>query len=100
MDPDQKPAFLQKYKFTLISLLVIILAAIPLLLLSNTSSKQGSKMTTQMGISPTSAPLTLSNAEPTLTQADADMQTVVTQVDLDLQSVSSVDASKDAPTGL
>ncbi len=94
--------FVQKYKFTLISLLIIVLAAIPLLLLSNRASKKmaTNTVTPTAPVTPTSAPMTQSNIQPTLTQTDADMQTTLGQMDTDLQNVSKIDTSQDSTTGL
>lgn len=103
MEPDTQPrSFFQKYKFTLISLFVILLAAIPLLLLSNTASKKSITMqpTPPVSPTPTTAPLTNNNVEPTLTQTDADMQATLNQMDTDLQSVNKIDSSQDSTTGL
>jgi len=97
---EPKPSFFKKYKFTLISLLIIILAAIPLLLLSNTGTKPSTTQKIATSPSPTASPVTTSNVDPTLTQVDTDMQKALNQVDIDLQSVSQVDASKDSTTGL
>lgn len=100
MEPTNS-SFFKKYKFTLISLFIIVLAAIPLLLLSNTGSKPKTTQTAQVvSPTPTSTPVTTSNVEPTLTQVDTDMQTTLNQVDTDLQSVSQVDTTKDSTSGL
>jgi len=105
MNPEENhPSFLQKYKLTLISLFVIVLAAIPLLLLSNTASKKPAPMAHEMTqsptISPTAAPMTAQNAEPTLTTADTQIQNTMNQMDKDLQSVNQIDTSQDSTTGL
>lgn len=105
MDPQtpmstQSPTFMQKYKFTVISLVIILIAAIPLLLLSKkTSPKQ---MQTAQVVSPTPsvAPLTPQNADARLEKADTDMQQTLNQVDTDLNAAAQVDASQDSTAGL
>lgn len=102
MDPQQiaQPTFWQKYKLTLISLGIIILAAIPLLLLSNTASKKQVSPKSTAVASPTPAPLTSATADNALTQEDTQLQQTITQMDKDLQSVNSVNSSQDTTTGL
>lgn len=102
MDPQQtsQPTFWQKYKFTLISLGIIILAAIPLLLLSNTASKKQAPAQPTAAVSPTPAPLTSANADSTLAQEDNQLQVTINQMDKDLQSVNSVNSSQDSTSGL
>ncbi|HSD98806.1 MAG TPA: hypothetical protein VLB73_03870 [Patescibacteria group bacterium] len=102
MDPESgQRNFLQKHKFTVISLLIIILAAIPLLLLSNTSrQKKSSQSVSQITPSPTATPLTTQNVDPTLSQTDTDMQTTLNQMDSDIKAVGQIDASQDSTSGL
>ncbi len=101
MDPLAKPSFLSKYKLTLISLGIIILAAIPLLLLSNTASKKTAPHPLPtVALSPTPVPLTVSNADAVLKKEDANLQETLTTVDADLQAVASVNSSRDSTTGL
>ena len=50
--------------------------------------------------SPTTAPLTTNNVQPTLTQADNTMQTTLNQMDTDLKAAASVDTSQDSTSGL
>ena len=88
---------MQKHKFTLISLFIILLAAIPLLLLSNTASKKSVPATQT---SPTPAPLTTNNVEPTMAQVDSDMQQSLTQIDADLKAAASVNTTQDSTSGL
>lgn len=95
MDQTPQP-LMQKYKFTIISLVIILIAAIPLLLLSK---KNPTKMT-QTTPTPTVAPLTIQNADTTLENADTQMQQTLNQTDVDLQVVSQVDSSQDTTSGL
>ena len=103
MHPEEnQPSFFAKHKFTLISLFIILLAAIPLLLLSNSASKKQAPNMHEAtsNPSPTTAPLTTNNVQPTLTQADNTMQTTLNQMDTDLKAAASVDTSQDSTSGL
>ena len=103
----QGPSFLQKYKFTLLALAVVLIAAVPLLLLSNTASKPKvvQPLITQNAsqgsvVSPTTAPLTTDNADSTFSQSDTQIQSTLNQMDTDLQQESQVDSSQDSTSGL
>lgn len=103
MMPDKRN-FFQKHKITLISVFIILLAAVPLLLLSNTASKQKIPqqvtITPSAHISPTNAPLTNGNADQTLNQANTNIDSSMNQMNTDLNAASSVDASQDSTSGL
>lgn len=90
---------MQKYKFTIISLVIIIVAAIPLILLSKKTNTQPVAPTTQSA-TPTVAPLTPQNADTTLEQQDQQIQQSLNQTDTDLNAVSQIDASQDSTAGL
>ena len=97
----KRPSFFTKYKFTILSLLIIIVAAIPLLLLSNTAGTKKSNPNNAIATaSPTPAPLTQSNADAQLSQQEANMQQVLDQMDKDLQSVANINSSQDSTSGL
>lgn len=98
-ESDQR-SFLQKHKFTLISLFIILLAAIPLIIFSNSESqKHPAIQKTIQSVSPTATPLTTNNVEPTLTQTNAEIQGAMTRLDTDIKA-SQVDTSQDTTTGL
>ena len=90
---------MQKYKFTLISLLIILLAAIPLIIFSRFESQKKPTQQTMQRVSPTATPLTTENVQPTLTQIDNSMQQTMNQLDTDLKT-SQVDSSQDTTAGL
>lgn len=89
--------FMQKYKFTIISLVIILIAAIPLLLLSKKNAAKISQ--TPQAVIP-SAPLTSQNADTTLDSTDTSLQQTLNQVDTDLNAAAQVDASQDSTAGL
>ncbi len=89
-----------KYKFTIISLVIILVAAIPLLLLSNKNSSKLSQAMLHVSPTPTLAPFTSQNADTSLEQADSLLQNTLDQTDTDLSVAAQVDASQDNTTGL
>lgn len=95
-----QPSFFQKYKFTLISLFIIVLAAIPLLLLSNSANKKTATSPTPVATSPSQEPLSASNVEPTLSATDTQMQQTLNQADVDLKAAAQIDTTQDSTTGL
>lgn len=97
LESDQRN-FVQKHKFTLISLFIILLAAVPLILFSKNESKKQSPQALP-AVSPTTTPLTVTSVEPTLAQTDTNIQQAITQFDSDIKA-SQVDSSQDATTGL
>lgn len=97
-----KQSFFSKYKFTLISLFIILLAAIPLLVLSNKkpTTQQPTSQTAVVSPTPTVVPLTASNADTTFNKADQQMQQTLNQADTDLQTVNQINTSQDSTSGL
>lgn len=91
-----------KYKFTVISLFIILLAAIPLIILSNRGKKEITVQTVTPSpmLSPTMTPLSPQNADSTFNSADTQMQQATTQMDQDLQSVNQIDTTQDSTNGL
>lgn len=104
MNPTGQQSFFSKYKFTLISLFIILLAAIPLLLLSNTAKPilqpKAGPLAQTIPVSPTAMPLTPSSTDATLNQTNTQLQQSLNQVDSDLQTVDTIDSSQDSTTGL
>lgn len=99
MDPVvANQSFFSKYKFTLIAIFVILLAAVPLLLLSNTAKPKSTSQPTTATISP-AVNVTPQNADAVLSQTDTDIQSTLNQLDTDLQA-SQVDTSQDSIAGL
>lgn len=92
-------SFFARYKFTLISLLILILAIVPLAVLSK-QHKTAPSNTTAAIPTPTVAPFTSENAEPTIEAMDKDIQSALQQTDTDVQAANQVDASQDNVTGL
>ncbi|HXS15417.1 MAG TPA: hypothetical protein VN711_04765 [Candidatus Saccharimonadales bacterium] len=84
------------------SLLIILLAAIPLILFSNkkTSLLKSAPAKIARSITPTLAPLTTSNVDQILSQNDQQLQQTLSQVDADLQAAAQVNASQDSTAGL
>jgi len=103
LDPVQEPkSFFQKYKFTLLSVLIVAAIVIPVLLLSNSAWKKASQMAPSGvgNVAPTFAPLTTSNEDTTLQKTDVDIQTGLDQSSTDLQDEAQVDSSQDSTDGL
>lgn len=112
MQPDQQASpvvdsrqesFLSKYKFTLLSLAIILLAAIPLILLSNKKPTMAPNQPVAQATvtpTPTVTPITSQNVNQQLDQTQQDMQNTMTQVDSDLKAAAQVDSSQDSTTGL
>lgn len=99
---EQKPSFFAKYKFTLISLVILIAAIIPLIILSQNTHKTQSVTQTTQSMIPTATPIpmTVQNAQPTLDAADQKIQTSLNQADTDLQQINKIDTSDETTTGL
>jgi len=92
---------MQKYTFTFISLFLLALIAIPLFLLSRKPQPQiGIVTQPSITVSPTSAPLTTSNVDPTLAAQDTQMQQTLSQVDTDMKAADAIDSSQDSTAGL
>lgn len=101
--PDQKPpSFFTRYKFTLISIIILVLAIIPLVVLSQQTKKAPTtpQSATTQAASPTPLPLTQQNAQPTLDATDQQVQTSLNQVDTDLNAVNQINSSSDTTAGL
>ncbi len=94
------PSFFSKYKFTLISLVILLLAIIPLAALSK-QHKATTNITGPVATpTPTTVPFTSDNAQPTIDAADQSIQSALQQADTDVQAANQVDASQDNVTGL
>ncbi|MGH7245816.1 MAG: hypothetical protein ACREGI_02695 [Candidatus Levyibacteriota bacterium] len=96
-----------KYRFTIISIIIVIAAAIPLFLLSvknkkaMTPQEQMTNQTMQQTASPSPLPtLTQQNADSQLNQTDQQVQNSMNQTDTDLQSINQIDTTQDSTTGL
>ncbi len=101
IEERQSPPFFSKYKFTIISLCVILIALIPLLLLAkNKKAQQPTIATLQPTTTPTPIPLTQQNAQPTISATDQQIQNALTQSNQDINSVNQVDSSQDSVAGL
>lgn len=110
MDPEltttspseaHSPSFFAKYKFTLISLIVLVLAIVPLAFLSHQQKKTPTPTSQTMSLpTPTVIPFTSENAQPTIDATDQSIQTGLQQTDTDLQAVGQIDSSSDNVTGL
>lgn len=94
------PSFLQKYKFTIISLVIILIALIPLIMLARNNKKTPLPVAQQTQTTPTVAPLTQQNAQPTLDAVDAKIQAALDQSNTDLQQSSQVNTGGDSTSGL
>lgn len=102
MDPHANTSFLSRYKLTLITLFIVLLAALPLLFLARTTAKPVPTpvaQTPSITPTPTTEPLTPNNADAVLGAADLQLQTVLTQTDADVQA-SQVDPNQDTTIGL
>lgn len=94
-------SFFAKYKFTLISLVVLILAIVPLAYLSRQQKKPAPVAQAPISLpTPTIVPFTSDNAQPTLDATDQSIQAGLQQSDTDAQTVSQINSSSDNVTGL
>lgn len=103
VEERKSTSFLGKYKFTLISILIIIAALIPLVIISRQHKQPAStiqKLAQQPVATPTTTPLTQQNAEPTLNAIDTKIQTALDQSNTDLQQASQINTSQDSTAGL
>ena len=103
VEEKKNPSFLKKYKFTIISLCIILLALIPLLILSKhspTTSLNQTATNQTPQTTPTSQPLTQQNAEPTIDAIDSQIQSALDQSNTDIQQSTQIDSSQDNTAGL
>jgi len=102
VEERKSTSFLGRHKFTLISVAIIILALIPLLIISqhNRQPAPTTQITAKAAVTPTVAPLTQQNAEPTLDAVDNKIQTALDQSNTDLQQAAQVNTSGDSTAGL
>lgn len=103
MDPQhQHSSFIYRYKFTLISLCIILVALIPLVIISKNTKKAPMQPLAQKVVAtptPTVTPLTQDNAVPTIDAVDTKIQVALDQSNKDIQA-SQVDGTQDSTTGL
>lgn len=98
---DKHLSFMQKYTFTFISLFILALVAIPLFLFSRKPQHQIATVThPTVFASPTPAPLTTTNVEPTLGAQDSQLQQTLDQADSDMKAADAIDSSQDSTAGL
>lgn len=98
-----KKSFLSRYKFTLLSALIVVLALVPLVVLSKTAHSPVSQPIAQkvtVTPTPTVLPMTEQNAVPTIDATQNPINDAMTQANQDLQSSGSVNASQDSVSGL
>jgi hypothetical protein len=104
IEQRNSPSFFSKYKFTIISLCIIIVALIPLLILSKhaptTPLNNQTASTSPTQTTPTPLPLTQLNAAPTIDAVSNQIQSALDQSNTDIQQASQVDTSQDSTTGL
>lgn len=104
IEQRQSPSFFSKYKFTIITLCIILIALVPLLLLSRHTTPQPSMMhttaTTQPLATPTPVPLTQQNVQPTLDATDQSIQNAVNQSTQDINTANQIDTSQDSVAGI
>lgn len=99
-ETGKKPSFLARYKFTIISLCIILLALVPLIIISRNNKKPTELTQIQVTPTPTIVPLTQENAVPTLDAVDTKIQTALNQSDQAIQAANQVDSSQDSTAGL
>lgn len=108
MDESAKPtqiegrermSFLAKYKFTIISLCIILIALIPLIIISK-NTKTPPTASTNIAVSPTQTPLTKDNAEPTVSAIDNQIQSAIDKSTQDTTQVTQIDTTQDSTVGL
>jgi len=103
IEERKAPSFFQKHKFTLISVAVLVLALIPLILLTQSHKKAApSSEAMQQTPSPTSsvAPLTQQNVQPTLDATDQQIQQALDESQTEINAVNQINTSADSTTGL
>lgn len=109
MDPltstqeHRNASFLSRYKFTILSLCIILIALIPLVIISKNTKKPATQSLTQKIVvtpTPTVAPLTQDNAVPTIDAVDTKVQAALDQSNKDIQAANQVDTTQDNTAGL
>lgn len=98
---ERHTSFFSQHKFTIISIAILVVALIPLIVLTQMQKKQtsSSPVSTITQTSPTPA-LTQDNAQPTLDQHMQNIQDALDNSQTDLNTVSKIDASADSTSGL
>lgn len=99
IEERKSPSFFHQYKFTIISLCIILVALVPLIFLAKNSKKPTPQPVAEI-TTPTPEAMTPQNAAPTLDAIDTKIQTALDQSNTDLQQSSQVDSSQDSTTGL
>lgn len=103
IEERQSTSFVQRYKFTLLSLLIIVIALIPLIILSKGYHATPTAKTVAIQIptsTPTPVPLTQQNAQPTIAATNQSIQNALDQSSQDLNQVNQIDTSQDSVAGL
>ena len=97
---SQKKSFLSRYKFTLISIIVVILALVPLVFLSKHVQAPVKPVAQQVSATPTTAQMTQQNAVPTIQATQNSIDNSMTSATQDLQAAGNVNTSQDSVSGL
>lgn len=99
IEERRSPSFFQKNKFTVISVIILIIALVPLVVLTQMHKKQAAPQTVAASATPTPG-LTQGNAQPTLDATDQSVQDAINQSDSELNAVSQINSSNDSTAGL
>ena len=97
---ERKLSFFSQHKFTIISIVILIAALIPLILLSQMQKKQSASPVAVTATASPTPTLTQDNAQPTLDQQMQNVQNALDNSQTDLNTVSKIDASADSTSGL
>lgn len=99
---SQKKSFLSRYKFTLISIVIVLFALVPLVFLSKHVQAPVKPVAQKVTITPTPtiAPMTQQNAVPTIDATQNSIDNAVSQANQDLQAAGNVNTSQDSISGL
>ena len=98
------PSFFTQHKFTIISVLVLVLALIPLIILTqghkNVTPVANTTAQTEITPTPTTQPITQQNAEPTIDATDQQIQQALDESQTEINAVNQINTSADSTTGL
>lgn len=99
---SQKKSFLSRYKFTLISIIVVILALVPLVFLSKHVQAPVKPVAQKVTVTPTPTvvPMSEQNAVPTIDATQNSIDNAMTSATQDLQAAGNVNTSQDSVSGL
>ncbi|HET9946718.1 MAG TPA: hypothetical protein VFQ63_01510 [Patescibacteria group bacterium] len=105
--PPQNQSFFTRHKFSIISFIILILALIPLIVLSQSPKKKTTEKLSSAGFvqptvspTPTIMPLPPEKALPTIQATDQNIQNALNQANSEVTAASQIDMTQDSTQGL